>query len=527
MDQKVHRPEALFPPRQDSVTPVGQSAAVRGMPFISPETQQKEWRRHPHVHRVPPKGSVADDRTDSHVNHGRPHAFGVRASLEPTRMTELHRHFEFTRPLPQIVHELAPVMRREMRRQLDEAGAPFPAEGIETGQEIIRGADTIIESPVMADDGRKLGAETEIRRHALRPFRHPLRRVDAIMRGVEFDGPESRTVVHGPCPLWCLGRIHASPPWSNRPHGAPGPHLERCRSTVRNQPGSRFDMVWRKGEIHPGQDLVPFLFRNLAILHSDKENLDDHTPPDGRATTWATLVSMRVPGCTEWPRMIVTALEAAVLPRRCESCRNVLTQQEREWCGPCAFSWIRCPTDPRLRFNSPAQWAIGWSWLRNGPDRLESRLVHGLKYGVRPAVGLHLGRAMAHEWSLQHIQPDRWAVVPIPLHRSKQRQRGFNQSEVLARGWADITGMSLVDVLIRPRSGRSLTRLDRSQRIHRTSGLYAPKPSLPTKWDDDIAGCLLLDDVVTTGSTLEAAREALHSIWKGPIGFVTLLDAVH
>ncbi|MGB0171070.1 MAG: ComF family protein [Flavobacteriales bacterium] len=227
-----------------------------------------------------------------------------------------------------------------------------------------------------------------------------------------------------------------------------------------------------------------------------------------------------------WTRETGRALEAVLLPRRCASCHGVLTREEGDWCGPCAFSWTRCPTDPRLRFDEPGHWDHGWAWLRNGPDRLESRLVHSLKYGVRSEVGVHLGRAMASEWCPLDVRPDRWAIVPIPLHRRKQRQRGFNQSEALARGWAEVTGMTLSDVLIRPRSGRSLTRLDRRQRMRRTKGLYLPDPSLDSTWSNGAEGCLLLDDVITTGSTLASARDALSSVWKGPIGFVTLLDAI-
>ena len=227
-----------------------------------------------------------------------------------------------------------------------------------------------------------------------------------------------------------------------------------------------------------------------------------------------------------WTREAGRALEAVLLPRRCASCHGVLTWEEREWCGPCAFCLTRCPTDPRLRFDEPENWDHGWAWLRNGPDRLESRLVHSLKYGVRSKVGVRLGRAMAREWLPLGILPAHWTVVPIPLHRRKQRQRGFNQSEALARGWAEVTGMTIADVLIRPRSGRSLTRLNRHQRIRRTQGLYAPDPNLDPTWMDGVEGCLLLDDVVTTGSTLASARDALTSVWKGPIGFITLLDAI-
>ena len=227
-----------------------------------------------------------------------------------------------------------------------------------------------------------------------------------------------------------------------------------------------------------------------------------------------------------WIRETGRALEAVLLPRRCASCHGVLTREEDEWCGPCAFSWTRCPTDPRLRFDEPDHWGHGWSWLRNGPDRLESRLVHSLKYGVRSEVGVQLGRAMAKEWTPLGIQPAHWTVVPIPLHRRKRRQRGFNQSEALARGWAEVTGMTIANVLIRPRSGQSLTQLNRHQRIRSTKDLYIPDPTLDSTWSNGLEGCLLLDDVITTGSTLASARDALSSVWKGPIGFVTLLDAI-
>ena len=133
---------------------------------------------------------------------------------------------------------------------------------------------------------------------------------------------------------------------------------------------------------------------------------------------------------------------------------------------------------------------------------------------------------MATEWTPLGIEPSHWTVVPIPLHRRKQRQRGFNQSEALAQGWAEVTGMTISDVLIRPRSGRSLTQLNRHQRIRSTKDLYIPDPTLDSTWSNGLDGCLLLDDVVTTGSTLASARDALSSVWKGPIGFITLLDAV-
>ena len=161
-----------------------------------------------------------------------------------------------------------------------------------------------------------------------------------------------------------------------------------------------------------------------------------------------------------------------------------------------------------------------------GPE--ERRLVHALKYGGTDRIGQGLGRAMGREFADngQLSGLTGWATVPIPLHARRRRQRGFNQSEALAEGWNEVTGMAIARVLIRPRSGKSLTRLDRSQRIRSTQGLYIPDPSLDPTWLDGIAGCLLLDDVITTGSTLASAREALTSIWKGPIGFITLLDAI-
>ena len=136
----------------------------------------------------------------------------------------------------------------------------------------------------------------------------------------------------------------------------------------------------------------------------------------------------------------------------------------------------------------------GW----NGPDRLESRLVHSLKQ-VRPSVGVH----SAGPWRRNGVHwmsgPTDGPSCPSHFTTGDKDNVGSTRAPPWHGGWSEATGMELVDALVRPKSGRSLTRLTRQQRIHRTRELYAGHPSL--HWPDRVEGVLLLDDVITTGST--------------------------
>lgn len=171
------------------------------------------------------------------------------------------------------------------------------------------------------------------------------------------------------------------------------------------------------------------------------------------------------------------------------------------------------------------QWAWGEAWLKMTGQE-ERHLVHGLKYGGDPHLGRLLGRTMAHELdahrgleSLVH-----WAVVPIPLHRRRQRKRGYNQSMCLAEGWNGFLGMPVLQVLRRVRAGRSLTGYDRRKRIMGEVSRFQWSAS-PGDIPLHIEGLILMDDVITTGSTLEEAHLVLRTQWHGPIGFVVMADA--
>lgn len=222
-------------------------------------------------------------------------------------------------------------------------------------------------------------------------------------------------------------------------------------------------------------------------------------------------------------------LEQALLPRRCASCGQVLARGETGWCGPCCFTWVRQTHSPLERFNQPADWTFGHAWLRMKGQE-ERRLIHAVKYGGRANLGRELGRCMAEEclaagmpWKGGTGRQD-WGLVPIPLHPSRERKRGFNQSRQLALGWADRTGMPVLEWIRRPRSGRSLTRSGRKERRDRTQQVYAWNPPCRAH-AGGLDGLILMDDVVTTGSTLEGAHAALRTQWDGPIGFIVALDA--
>lgn len=129
-------------------------------------------------------------------------------------------------------------------------------------------------------------------------------------------------------------------------------------------------------------------------------------------------------------------------------------------------------------------------------------LVHALKYQGRGDVARFLARRAA---SSRALTPP-LTLVPVPLHPRRERARGYNQSELLARALAEcLPGLTVDLALARRRPTRSQTRLDRAARAANVAGVFALVDR------QAVAGrrVLLVDDVVTTGATLVAAAGAL------------------
>lgn len=136
-------------------------------------------------------------------------------------------------------------------------------------------------------------------------------------------------------------------------------------------------------------------------------------------------------------------------------------------------------------------------------------VIHSLKYGMGYKNGVFLGKLLGNAFKEKLHELNIDLVIPIPLHKLKQAERGYNQSYYIASGLTSVTGLCLKDNIIsRKRFTESQTTMSLEERQQNIVGAFEVKK--PRR----IAGkkILLIDDVITTGSTVtECGRELLNN----------------
>lgn len=217
-----------------------------------------------------------------------------------------------------------------------------------------------------------------------------------------------------------------------------------------------------------------------------------------------------------------------VFPPRCPLCGAALAGQG----GLCSDCWsdLAIPGDPccalcqRPFAEGTPDGAVCAPCLANPPlhDGIAAatlytegsrRLVLGFKHGRKIALAPLLARLIAQKLSMEKAD---WVIVPVPLHRWRLWRRGFNQSALLGRELAKATGATLlVDGLVRSKPTPMLGGMGRAARMRALSGAITVNPrqagSLHGK------SVLLVDDVLTSGSTSDACVKALKRAGAGRV----------
>ena len=216
-------------------------------------------------------------------------------------------------------------------------------------------------------------------------------------------------------------------------------------------------------------------------------------------------------------------------PNICASCGQSLAKEEVVLCSFCQYYL------PKTNFHLERHNAIekhfwgrveiyrGSSFFYFQKGSRIQHLIHQLKYRGKTEIGVKLGTMYGKELREQKDYDSVDVILPVPLHKSKELQRGFNQVDFFCEGLSQSMSLPwLKNVLVRKRKTETQTHKTRFERWKNVGDVFSITD------EDKIRGkhVLLADDVITTGSTLEACAHAILTVEGTSVSVVTIACAV-
>jgi len=201
-----------------------------------------------------------------------------------------------------------------------------------------------------------------------------------------------------------------------------------------------------------------------------------------------------------------TGLRSLLYPTLCLNCQQSLFGKEApQLCISCygelaLTNYWQQPDNPvtdRLLGRLPVTFGAALYFFNTGT--VCQSLIHALKYYRRPEVGVQLGRELGHKLKDHPTLSDLHGIVPVPIHPARRHERGYNQAEKIADGLAEVLGLPVFNRALRRTSFTgSQTKKSRIERVDNVRKSFASDKG-------DFAGqhLLLVDDVITTGATLD------------------------